>query len=303
MKKILLLFLFSLSICSAQEIVTEAVIYRIESGTEGLYNDAESHLNVCEICPSIEFKQNFEYYWWSDVDGVNKSKGKANGKLIHGNGLWYFPNGNLALNANYHLGLRNGVQRYWNESGKLVATIKFDMGVQTYHRSFIEEGGAMEQEFIGADTDMIGYENNIYENGIIQLKEINLDNGERKLFVYSDSGELKIIFTKDSLNRKIRDYKSYYKNGNIQSSGSFTNGNKDGSWKYFNEDGNLDNLMMYLGLTVKFRDDKTIFAKGGLYFDSDNSEWIKHGTWWFFDEKGLKIIDTKIYEFGTEQKD
>ena len=296
MKKILFLFLLTQSLCTAQEIVTEP---RIQETTTGI----KLYLNICNVCPSIKFNQNLEYYWFSETNGIQSSKGKSKGKVIHGNALFYYPNGNLRLNRNYHLGLLNGVQTYWNENGRLIATIKYDMGVQTYFKKVDEDDTSFEEELIGSDSDKIGYENNIYENGLLQLSRINLGDGKEKIFTYYDTGKLNATWTEDSVKKSYGKIRGYHENGEIRLIGNYVDGNRDGAWEYFNEDGSPAEVVMYLGLTVEFRDDKTVSAKGGLYFDSENNEWIKHGTWWFFDEKGLKIIDTKIYEFGTEQKD
>ena len=299
MKKMILTLVLFASFCNAQRIITTPIIINNDSG------NVIGYLNYCTQQPSIIVNKDLVYHAFSETEGIKSINGQIDRKLIHGNVLTYYSNGNLRGNKNFHLGLYNGVNKIYFEDGGLERTTKYDMGIPYYERhTILGTGGLkMEEEFIGWGFDFIGFEHNRYIKNKLVFKEIKLNDGKKRKYFFYDTGMPEQIFIQDSLNIKVGKYEAFHYNNKLKVSGNFLNGNRDGIWKYFNEDGSLEEIEQFLGLSVNFRVDKTISARGGLIFDDEEEEWVRQGTWWFYDYKGVEVIKTLIYSFGEEVKE
>ena len=79
--------------------------------------DSPAKSALVTISKTIDYKDSSEYYWYNEYSGVKSTKGGSGGNLLHGKYQRYDENGNLKVEANYYLGLEDGLRRTWDEEG------------------------------------------------------------------------------------------------------------------------------------------------------------------------------------------
>jgi antitoxin component YwqK of YwqJK toxin-antitoxin module len=142
------------------------------------------------------------------------------------------------------------------------------------------------------------------------------DSQGRKVGLWIEENGLKEIYYKDGLRHGI--YKSYYrKNGKLEGLGECENGNKTGTWYYFDEESHLVGIEKGItknpGLTVKREDGErmtplfksyfiryypngVIKEEGIALYDKEiEIDFFKKGTWKYYDQSG-KLIKTEEHD-------
>ena len=89
---------------------------------------------------------------------------------------------------------------------------------------------------------MNGQQKTYYENG--KLKSIVYYTNDRVEGIVSYDKNGKILH-KSMFENGSGDWKIYWSNGKVLEEGKYTSGRKDGVWKKYREDGNLDSILKY----------------------------------------------------------
>lgn len=255
--------------------------------------------SVCKSDMSISYKDNLEYYWYSDFSGVQTTKGGSSGKLLHGKYQEFWPNGKLHFETQYTLGLENGVNKEWDERGEMFATMKYKMGVIVYSKQKNDDGYWI--EFKGPLLQPKS-ERNVYDQtGILLEKWIYITSVDVKVFKYyeyPDSGIVRLRYTENSILHWLSDtFVSYYNNGKIQAIGKMSNDSKDGVWKYYDERGKLTGIESYR-IHKEYYATGKLRLSGGEFYDEKTEMWIKHGRWIWWQENGEFPQRDLKYELG-----
>ena len=289
-KEFLIIFFLITNICFSQTIKTEKRTVN--------YSDGKAFFEVCVNKLNLEFAENLEYRWHNNYSGLQKTKGGAGGEVLHGKYQAFNDKGSLKYENNYYLGLQDGVQKEWDENGDLYKTFKYKKGVR-YYSKFPSDEGDYIIEYIGAILED-GTIKKVYDKyGTLLQEETDSPELRREITDYYSSGKIKSKYTTNYMNWMFGEFKTYYSNGQIECEGNYIENNRTGIWKWFKEDGSPDETEEHRVNKIK-REDGTLFAEGGEYFDSEKNEWNKNGTWRWFKEDGKRILDIKIYEYGTE---
>ena len=268
------------------------------------YLDGFEVFNVCVNNPQIAYDDNREYYWYTEFSKIKSTKGGSGGQLLHGNYKFYDEKGNLLREQNYSLGLEHGEGKIWDSEGNIKQITKSDNGDYVYWK-FKSEDGEYWVEHVGRIFHE-GWVKKTYNNyNILLSEEKMLDDFKTHVKVYYDyNGQLQEEFTSDIGGTfYFGDFTAYHKNGRISIEGQFYDGNtvsnvRVGTWKWFNEDGSLNEKLQYKAEVEHWPNGVTKMV-GGYIYDSSNQKWIKTGEWRWYSDDG-KFLSSKEYKWGVE---
>jgi len=117
------------------------------------------------------------------------------------------------------------------------------------------------------------------KENIVQVTEDAFDDGKPSLIrYYKKDKELKVLHSE----------KKYYKNGSLQWEGAFNDGQKDGLWVFFNNDGHKKMEVtfkngIYEGIV------KGYHKNGNLRYEGFYANGKETGLWKFYDEQGAEL--------------
>lgn len=263
------------------------------------YKDGREIFKFCKINPEINYKDSSEYYWYNEYSGVKSTKGGSGGNLLHGKYQRYDENGNLKVEANYYLGLEDGLRRTWDEEGNIKETLKFNKGTVVYMKFKNEDGVYI--EWIG-EMFKKGSVKNVYTSFNVLVENTTfIESYKMHVKTYyenSISKQLEKEFTQWVGDFYEGSYKEYYKNGKPRVVGNFVENFRDGFWTYFNEDGNIIK-------NIKFRihnetyPNKKLKIKGSQFYDNTSQDWIRDGKWVYYKENGEDFEKIEKYKNGV----
>jgi clan AA aspartic protease (TIGR02281 family) len=266
------------------------------------------------------FKEDKEYFWYTEFSEIKSTKGGSGGNLLNGNYKFFDENGNLIVDKNYSMGLKNGDSKKWDEKGELTEIYKYENGESVYWKYHPEgDDGWVEQ--IGQVLKDGWIKNSFTKYGrFVAKQETFFDKSDKvkklktrtTLYFSNSENQIKEVFTTPMMfnNSLIGNYKKYYENGQVEVSGEFFDtfkngienyfGNiKVGDWKWFKENGDLDGQEKYKAELEYWDNGKIKFVYGMIY---DNNQWIKHGFQYSFSEDGRGIAEKSEYLWGELKK-
>lgn len=253
------------------------------------FNNGREIFWICKGKPIISFNDSLEYYWFNEYSGVQKTKGGAGGKLLHGKYQLFNAKGGLVSESNYYLGLEHGQMRTWDEEGKIKETLKFKNGICIYMK-FPSEGYIVE---IVGELLKKGSIKTVYNSvGQITEKSIYVQNFRYKQTLYFEGTKtIKQECTRGMAEFFYDSYKTYYENGKPKVTGQFVDTIRNGTWTYYYEDGSIEaieNLTIYI---EKYPNGTTKVRGGQLAIR--NGQFIKDGYWLYYLENGtLDKVET-----------
>ena len=179
-----------------------------------------------------------------------------NGKL---NGLskrWHF-NGQLESEGINIDDLRNGIWKFWDESGKILTEGKY-------------EKGKREGNWCSKDVSGNKLSEGIYINDLAEGKW-NYYHNNSKL---SSEGQF-------SKNLQEGIWKSWHPNGILSEEGNFKNGKKEGLWKQYHANGKLSSEGQYVnnlqeGNWKSWHPNGQLSAEGNMKFGKKEGLWKQH---------------------------
>ncbi|MCQ2973666.1 MAG: hypothetical protein MJ211_02510 [Bacteroidales bacterium] len=202
--------------------------------------------NGVKIADGIVDGKGREQGKWTLYDEKGSISGKGSYKAGNREGEWnfYFPNGNLEQKGVYKNGKPEGEWIWYYENGKIRRHETFYQGK--------EDGEYCEFDILG-DTLELGTFVEGEKTGLWKIK-----NGDVEIFEnYSDDqlhGDYKVYYRNDK-RKKIETsylqgfihgkYVEYYPTGKIMKEGNYMSGNQHGIWRYYSEDGYLEDEIDY----------------------------------------------------------
>ncbi|MEO0405311.1 MAG: hypothetical protein AAF193_10600, partial [Bacteroidota bacterium] len=217
-----------------------------------------------------------EGYWRTYYpDGTLKSEGDRLNFQLTGEWKFYRENGELQEIINYQSGQRNGITASYDDEGRLTSEVPYFDDLKQGVGKFYYTSGELYREVpfennkeqgkgreFGKDGRIITYIN--YNQGYIKsIERINRFNG---------AGQKKGVWI------------DFWANGNKQTEGYFTNGVKNGVFKYYNKRGELEKIEKYQG--------------GVLLTDADEAALLEIKKEYYEDGK-IKLIGS--YRDGSKQ--
>jgi antitoxin component YwqK of YwqJK toxin-antitoxin module len=253
------------------------------------YIDGVEVFNICDKNPTIEFEENKEYYWYTEFSGIKSTKGGSGGNLLNGNYNFYDEDGNLRLEQNFSLGVKNGSEITWDSIGNIITKTIYDNDNVTY-RKFLYEN--YWNEFIGPKYE-IGSVHKIYTQYGILIKEGTMLEELKehvKIYFEQSSSQLKAEYTTFSFTNGdvlLGKYTTYYKNGQIEVDGQFHEDGflniKVGKWVIYYENGTIESEVDYKA-DVQFWENGELEHEGGYVFDVYTEKWLKTEDWKWYDK-------------------
>ena len=159
-------------------------------------------------------------------------------------GLWIDlrENGKLKEEGNYLSGLKEGTFKVYNKQGEFLKFEFYELGVlkeNTEETEFVKIEKFYDEK--GRVIERGGTKNGL-KHGTFQT----LDSTGNIIFSRLYLNDLKQSEGRyDTLNREIGEWKYFFPNGLLRSSGSYSNGKKTGDWKYYFENGKLEQSGKY----------------------------------------------------------
>lgn len=262
------------------------------------YTNGREVFNICKANQTVSYKEDLEYYWYNEYSKVKITKGGAGGNLLHGKYQFFDEKGNLIREANFYLGLKDGVEKTWDTDGKIKETYKFNKGKLVYSK-FKSEDNDNFIEWNGPAL-VTGSVKKIYTSyGHLEQTEEVLEGFKFKVTVFFYDGKVKKKYTTGLLDWMYEEYIEYYENGKIKLYGKFEENWRIGDWKWYKEDGSIDTIEKYR-INRQYYPDNKIMTEGGEYFDTSSNEWKRNGLWIWYKENGKDLEETKEYEYGVE---
>ena len=215
-------------------------------------------------------------------------QGKKSGKWMS------FQNSILRWEADYNRGLKNGVERIYDERGNLVSINKYSNGQLLKD---VKELQKIEVKRELGSNGLIaksgGYNKDGQPHGIHRLYD---ENGHVKSSKVFDNGDLlgEGIVKKNGL--KDGNWVLYYKSGNKLAEGEFKNGKKIGYWKYYFENGLLESEGDY---DIYGKQDglwKEYHESGNIREEMNFIGGLLDGEYKAFDDSGTVVVSGKYKE-------
>lgn len=248
---------------------------------------------------SITRYRNNQIVLHEDINRYNKKNEKT--------GLWkeFYDNGTLKEEKYYNEGKLDGLYKFYNKNGYLINTVYYEKGeivekseefdIEIDIKEDYDENGNL--FFLGSYLNQkpIGVHRYFDKNGeVMKSKAYNVyhqliaegivklnGNKEGQWTEYYPEGRIKKAEGYYRNNEKIGKWFFYFKNAQIEQTGSYTNGKLSGSWKWYYKNGNLRKEEFYIyglpdGESIEYCDTGKIIAKGNYIQGQKEGRWIYH---------------------------
>lgn len=230
-----------------------------------------------EACETNDEHGKWEYYnRRGDIEEVrNYYKG-----MLFGNVTLYYPDGKKEQEGYFKYDRQDSVFTEWYENGNLKVTGEYRMGTAIGHWTNYYRDGHIKsvEEMKGEDTYLWDY---FYPDSL-HTQAVLDGNGE--MFDYYTTGTLKEWYTyRDGLKNGPFEELSIY--GYPTLTGSFDNGDKDGTWDYFYYTGDKEKTSNYKKgvLDGKYN---YYYDNGQVNVDGNYKNGLKAGEWTWYTNKG-----------------
>lgn len=249
----------------------------------------------------------WKYY---DNYGVLEKIEKYKNGRLQDSVIGYHPNGKIRFISEYKDGSENGIYLSYNQFGILKQEGRYleDNPVNDWYTYYPD--GSLEEEYAFKNGQRHGYQNNyapngkltsydIFSNGII-ISSVYLDtNGAERARFGQMNGEIKLTDHTNSFVRFFGNYNSgtiegntkwYNPNNVLITEGNNVDGEREGLWKYYDQDGSLLKSIEYQ--SDQFHGNYITFYKNGKLKQEAN---YKYG-----DAQGLI---TNYYDNGNKESE
>lgn len=236
-----------------------------------------------------------EGYWKNYNDkGILVSEGNRKNSLLDSLWSFYLPDGTLYMTMNYIKGKKEGLKTTYTKDVKIVENFKNDLkeGIEYHYDknnkivkeipflNGVEEGVAKEYDNDGIITSIL-----VYKIGYILKREY--------------------INRRDKSGLKQGVWKVFYDNNILKEEGFYLNGKKDGFFKYYDVEGNLEKLEKYInGNIVEGAEETRILETRVDYYKDGKQKVIQtylnnkpHGIRREYSEEG-KVIQGYLFNEG-----
>lgn len=239
-------------------------------------------------------------------------------------GYWktYYLDGGLKTEGNRLNFKLDSIWKFYREDSTLEKSISYREDLKNGWEKFYSTKGILLEEYTYANNLKEGLARYYYPTGEL-WKEVNFKNNkeEGKAFEFEKDGRIITLMTyrngylyaQEKINRynsegrKSGNWQEYYPNTRVKEEGNWTNGLRNGIFKFYKKNGDLDRVEKYeegelvkddaeaalLDIRKEYNEDGSVKSVGA-YKDGK-----KHGTFREFDAKG-NIVGAFIYDNETK---
>jgi hypothetical protein len=140
------------------------------------YENYSVHANVLSDACTIQPKNNYTYYWYTDND-IKQTEGGYDGKLLHGEYKSFYLNKNLKEQGIFSNGLKEGVWKTWFPNGRIHEII--------HYKKSLEHGA---YELYDEQGKIISKSN--FKNGVLDGKKIDFQKEKIDTVILYKKGEV-----------------------------------------------------------------------------------------------------------------
>jgi len=215
----------------------------------------------------------WRYYF---MDGDLHKEGTFKKDKEEGEWIEYFENGLVFQKKNFKEGYEDGIRETYNELGELLEKKIYKVGVfyeKTLRTEYNEKGIKISEHQLNSKKEFNGKYTGWYPNGVVRSTGFYTNGKESGEWLeYDELGKLylkmsfpkpgEILITRfyssgekntEALMRETKEgeveghgkFTRFYRSGNIEAVGYFTEGLEDGEWKYYDLDGKIIKTEIY----------------------------------------------------------
>lgn len=235
-------------------------------------------------------------YWITYYDdGGLKSEGNRVDFLLDSTWKFYRTDTTLERIITYKLNLKNGPEQYFDKSGVMLEETMFKNNIKDGKTKQYFESGELKKEipFINNKEEGRGFEY-AKDGRIITISTYR--NG----FIYAEE----IINRYNSEGKRTGTWKDLYPLGNVKEEGNWTNGLRNGIFKFYTKRGDLDRIEKYEnGILITDQNNEAaiidirqeFYENGNLRMEGSYVNNKKNGTFREYNQEG-KQINAYIFE-------
>lgn len=241
-------------------------------------------------------------YWVSfHEDGTRKSEGNWESGKLSGDWVFYDEKGRLETTLTYRNGEKQGEETHWDSTGTKLRVLPWDQDTLS--------GWEVEYHPDGWETRRIPWVSGQKEG--VALEFAKGETGETRIIRRMGyRGDLlrwvEDINRFDDQNRKTGKWMSFWPNGRVREEGPFARGLKEGVFKLFNRNGDLERTETYkrgkrvvdapTAVALDLR--QSFHANGEIARSGPWREAIPMGIHRFFDDEG-HLVEVKVFREGV----
>jgi uncharacterized protein len=238
-------------------------------------------------------------YWKTYYpDGGLKSEGNRMNFQLDSTWKFYRSDSTLERIITYAQDLKNGPEIIFSKEGKPLEEMPFENNIRSGRAKYFYPSGELQREVTFANNKEEGKGTEYERDGRI-ITLLTYRNG----FIYSQEK----INRYNSENRKTGIWQELHTNGRVKEEGNWTNGLRNGIFKFYNKKGELEKVEKYENGTLAAGDDETAILDIRRELNDDGTvksmgsykEGKKHGVFREFDEKG-NITAGFIFDENTK---
>lgn len=227
-------------------------------------------------------------------DGTLKTEGFRQNFELDSTWKFYRVDGSLERVLNYRAGIKSGIEEEWSETGNKLASYQNVDGKFEGEAQFYYESGELYRTLLYSDGKENGKGFEYAKDGRV-ITFLNYSDG------FIRSIEKVNRFNKD--NQKTGLWVEYYSSGITKEEGTWSNGVKNGIFKFYNKKGDLDRIEKYRGgelltdamETVMLDIRREYYEDGTLKMIGSYQEGSKQGIFREYGKEG-SIINSYVYD-------
>ena len=184
-------------------------------------------------------------------DGTKSASGKSDDDhnavwcekpdgLRHGHYIEFWPGGKKKLEGEYNNGQRQGLWTGWYDTGQKQSICSYQDGKSHGHSVVYYSNGNKQEEGDYREDQQDGPWITWYENGQKKTAVHFIDNKPvGRTVSWYDTGQKKSEQEYNLQHKETGHWIYYFKSGKIQGKGDYRNGEMDGTWREWDEDGKI----------------------------------------------------------------
>lgn len=222
---------------------------------------------------------------------------KDRNDLKQGWWFYFYDNGNIKLEGKYRDDRKDGYFKEYTESGDLIRISKYLNDELQPEAEEIQKLDVVNEYYPDGKVKVSA----MFRNGIPEgiKREFNPEGNIEKGFLYRNGILIAEGITKEDGNRDGY-WKEFFPDGSLRSDGKYDNGKQVGDWKYYHENGKIEQLGKFSKQGKPEGIWKWYFETGQLLKEENYSNGLKDGMMTEFDEAG-KLIQEGEYVNGLEE--
>ena len=226
--------------------------------------------------------------------GQLKTEGERLNFELSGEWKFFREDGSKEKSIEYAEGKKNGLEKSYSEEGVILSEVPFKAGIQNGLANYFYTSGELYREvpFVDGKEQGKGFE--YAKNGTI-ITLLNYEKG----FIRS----IERINRYNAQQKKKALWVDFWPNGKRKTEGYYTNGVKNGIFKYYNSKGRLEKIEKYRGGELLTDADeaelldirKEYYQSGKLKLVGSYKNGSKQGTFREYDEEG-NVVQSFVYK-------